>query len=357
MKLKRDFPGMFDVAKGILILVVILGHQNGFFYSTLQVNHPVMVLPWLGGQYDVVIMGLFFIMAGYTSHPEKNLKGYLKKSGRAMLLPYFYTMATLLLIRIVWDICMGTFDISIICSIFGGFLYGNCVPGFQLFGRFQAESVGTAWFLLALFWSGLFQQLLLRIQKPAVRVFLLCGMTVIAVTFPDAHHIQLPWALVPGCTAVGFREIGRLLRTQKRLYQKINWSFAAVATALFVFLPLFSTAKFWSNIWQFWMLDYLQAVAAGIVLLHFYIKSGLAVARYTDSLAYIGRYSLFFFCLHNIEMLLFPWRRIYEFASMVSSVPWELIFMLMFAGRIVFSVAGCHFIIWIGSKLKKSGGQ
>ena len=45
MKLKRDFPGMFDVAKGILILVVILGHQNGFFYSTLQVNHPVMVLP------------------------------------------------------------------------------------------------------------------------------------------------------------------------------------------------------------------------------------------------------------------------------------------------------------------------
>ena len=82
MKLKRDFPGMFDVAKGILILVVILGHQNGFFYSTLQVNHPVMVLPWLGGQYDVVIMGLFFIMAGYTSHPEKNLKGYLKKSGR-----------------------------------------------------------------------------------------------------------------------------------------------------------------------------------------------------------------------------------------------------------------------------------
>ncbi|MCM1134493.1 MAG: acyltransferase family protein [Clostridium sp.] len=352
MKLKRDFPGMFDVAKGILMLLVILGHQKGFFYSTLQVHNLFTASPLIGG-YDVVIMGLFFIMAGYTSHPEKNLKGYLKKSSRALLIPYFLTMIVILMIRIVWDICVGTFDFEIIRSIIFGFLYGNGISGGLLFGQFPAESIGAAWFLLALFWSGLLHQLLLRIPNAVARALLIWGGTIAAVALPDAWHFQFPWALVPGCTAVGFREIGRLLRIQKRFYQKINWPFAVMAAVLSGALHFISTAKFWSNIWQFWMLDYLSAAAMGVVLLHFYINSGLAVARFTDGLAYIGRYSLFFFCLHNIEMLIFPWRRVYAFASSAFHAPWGIAFLIILVGRIVFSVAGCHFILWADGQLKK----
>ena len=85
MKLKRDFPGMFDVAKGILILVVILGHQNGFFYSTLQVNHPVMVLP---SSAAVKITGKIFFMLFSFLNSVSEWFYYMASGQRVSIIPY-----------------------------------------------------------------------------------------------------------------------------------------------------------------------------------------------------------------------------------------------------------------------------
>ena len=124
-----------------------------------------------------------------------------------------------------------------------------------------------------------------------------------------------------------------------------------------VILQHVSTAKFWSNIWQFWLLDYLSAAAAGAVLLQLYIRSGLAVADFTDALAYIGRYSLFFFCIHNVEMLLFPWYKVYNRIFVPLGVPWGAAFLAMYVGRVIFAVLGCQLTVWVSGRLKKPGGK
>lgn len=353
MKCKRDFPGMFDVAKGILMLLVILGHQKGFFRTFLGIEHPLLPLLGPSTRYDVVIMGLFFIMAGYTTHAEKDLKSFLKKNARAICVPYLWTMVALAALMSARYLLTGGFRFEIIRPILLGFLYGNGIAGFQLPGGFAAESVGAAWFLLALFWSGLIHQLFLRIPKPAAREAAIWCFTAAAVAFPSAHQLQLPWCIVPGCAAVGLRELGRLLKAHKILYRDINWPFAAAAAALTTILHLVSTAKFWSNTWQFWMLDYLSAAAIGVVLLQCYAASGLAAARFTDGLAYIGRYSLFFFCLHNIEMLLFPWQKLYTRLIVPSHLPWGAAFPLMYLSRVALAVAGCHLILWASGRFKK----
>ncbi|MCI8511929.1 MAG: hypothetical protein HFE83_08035 [Lachnospiraceae bacterium] len=353
MKLKRDFPGVFDVAKGVLILLIILAHQKSVFLSAFQIDSPFLSAKSFGGSYDAVVMGLFFMMAGYTSHIEKDRKAYIKKSARALLIPYFLTMAALVVLKIFQYLCLGGLTIQAVSPFLAGFLYGNGIPGVKLFGTWEAESVGAAWFLPALFWSGVIHQMLLRIQKPVTREALIWCLSAAAAALPDAHTIQVPWFLIPGCVAVGFREAGRLLKAHKVLYKEINWPFAAAAVILTIMLHHVSDVKFWSNIWQFWMLDYLSAVAIGTVLLQWYIRSGLAVAGFADGLSYIGRYSLFFFCLHNVEMLLFPWYKIYMHIFVPSHIPWEAAFLLMYIGRILFAVLGCQFIIWTSGRLRE----
>lgn len=355
MRPKRDFPGMFDAAKGILMLLVILAHQKGFFRAALGIDSPLLAAKSFGEHYDVVIMGLFFLMAGYTTHVEKDLRGYVKRSAKAFLIPYFLTMAALVGLMSVRYLLAGAFSCSVISPILLGFLYGNGIAGAQVLGGWTAESVGAAWFLPALFWSGLFHQLLLRIDRPAVRQAAVWGLTAAAAAVPSAYELSIPWFLVPGCTAVGFREIGRLLKSRKLLYRRPSWPLAGAAVLLSLVLHHVSAAKFWSNLWQLWMLDYLSAAAVGAVLMQVYLWSGLAVADFTDGLAYIGRYSLFFFCLHNIEMLLFPWYKLYVRVAVPFQVPWGAAFLLAYVVRVAFAAAGCHAILWARGRLNRIG--
>lgn len=352
MKLKRDFPGMFDVLKGLLILTVILAHQKGYFQNALQVDHPLITATSLGEEYDVVFMGMFFMAAGYTSYAEKDLKGYVRKSAKSILVPYFWTMAAMTVLKSVQYLLFDEFSLQAVSPIILGFLYGDGVEG-KLFGIWQMSAVGAAWFLPALFWSGVFHQLLLRIRRPVAREVLIFGLALAAAAFPSAHEIQLPWSLIPGCTAVGFRETGRLLKENKILYKKINWPFACAAIASTLILQHISAAKFWSNIWRFWIVDYASAVAVGIVLMQFYIQSGLAVAEFTDAVAYVGRYSLYFFCIHNVEMMLFPWYKTYTHVFVPLGIPWWAIFLIMFIGRVIFIAVGCWLIVWVSRRFKK----
>lgn len=350
MKLKRDFPGMFDVAKGILILLIILLHQKMLFHVDLQISHPLLSLRW-GDDYDAVLVGLFFMMAGYGSRAEKDLRGYVKRSVKGNLIPYFWTMIGVMALMVVRCLYRGEVGPQDFSSVLLGFLYGNGVPGAKLFGVWEMRSVGAAWFLPALFWSGLIHQLLLRIKRPAVRETLIFGVSLAAVACPGAH---VPWRLLPGCAAVGFREAGRLLKGKKVLYQKVNWPLAAAAIALTLVAPQFTTVKFGSNHWRLWVLDYVPAVAACGVVLQFYIKSGLAVAKFADALAYVGRYSLLFLCIHSVELTMLPWNKLYARILAPLGLPWGAAFLVMYAVRVLGDALGCQMIVWISGRMKKA---
>lgn len=351
MKLKRDFPGMFDVAKGILMLMIILLHQKMLFHSVLQIDHPLITLRW-GENYDAVLVGLFFMIAGYGAHVEKDLGGCVRRSVRATLIPYFWSMAAMEALMVVRCFYRGEFDARGFVSILLGYLYGNGIDGAKLFGTWEMRSVGAAWFLPALFWSEIIHQLLLRVQRPAVREALIWGVSLTAVALPSAYEVHVPWRLLPGCAAVGFREAGRLLKANKVLYKKLNWPFAAAAIAFTIAAPRFTTVKFGSNGWRLWILDYLPAAAACAAALQIYMRSGLAAARYTDALAYVGRYSLLFLCIHSVEMTMLPWNKLYTRVLAPLGLPWGVSFGLMYIGRVLGAALACRMIVWAGGRFK-----
>lgn len=46
-----------------------------------------------------------------------------------------------------------------------------------------------------------------------------------------------------------------------------------------------------------------------MVVLRGYVRSNLGTARGTELLEYIGMYSMIFYCVHSVELLVIPWDR------------------------------------------------
>ena len=97
-------------------------------------------------------------------------------------------------------------------------------------------------------------------------------------------------------------------------------------------------------------IDYICAVMAAVVFIKAYLASGAAVCDALAPLEYVGRYSLWFFCIHSFELLAFPWNETAAslFPVGISSV-W--VFIISDALRIAFAVLVCMGINYVYGKI------
>ena len=344
MQIKRDFIGMFDVLKGILMLLVVLVHQAGFSDRVVELHTAAVLQEMM--RYGVVPMALFFIASGYTMRREEDVKGYVKRQARQLLLPYLLLMCVCAGLRGALFLAMGRFRIQEISTVVLGFLYG-AVQSFELFGEIWVAEVGAAWVLPTLFFRGLFRQLLWRIKEDRRPTICLWLLVIAAVTFPETERFQIPWLLVQSCTALGYLEVGQQLRKRKALFRRLPVPFVLAAVVCWFLMHRYSSAQMHANNWAFWMLDYLTAAAFSVVLLRLYLRTGLAAARFTGLLSYIGRYSLYFLLVHGGEMVIIPWDMSLREPLRSLPVSGELLFWVLFLLRVAFALVGCAAIVRI----------
>lgn len=346
---KKDFIGMFDVLKGILMLLVVFAHHlhmMDVLSGSASVHHAAEELL----RYQAVPMAMFFMITGYDFHPARKIKTYVRRQAKFLLLPYLLTVLAAAAVRLLAGLFLEGFVYQRATVIIAGGLYG-CTRNTELFG-ISATSVIALWFLPTLFFGGLIYQLLWKLKNQKLRIFLVWGLTVAAVSFPDVDRIQVPWFLVQSCASLGFLETGRILKKHKYLYRKLSPVFAAAATGLFCFGALFSASNVGDNIWRYWMLDYATCVGFSVVLLRLYIKSGIAEARHTAVLEFFGRYSLYVLCLHGFEMLAFPWYDLGDLRGLgvPAMVGWTV---LLYLARLLFIAGGCIVISRLSSRRRK----
>lgn len=333
MKLKRDFLGMFDVMKGLLMLVVVLSHTNSFVGLVTGSS--------IGGYfrtYTVLPIALFFLIAGYSFRPEKDLPAYLRRQARDLLLPYLLMPVVCIPLRAVLYLALGRFSPDRLTRILWAFLYGATQP-MELFGQ-AVDSVDAMWFLPTLFLAGLLHQLLHRLPGRILPSAAIWGIVIAAALFPPVSRLQVPWFLVQACTSLGMLEFGRLLKAYKVLHRPLPWWTLLPAALLLLFLHFHSGSSLWANVWTYGPVDYLGSVFLSVVLLQLYLRSGLAVAEWTQPLAYIGRYSLYFLCIHSAEMIILPWSDKMAAVLYWLPLPIPVVLFLLFAGRVLFAGVG-----------------
>ncbi len=189
-KVRLDY---LDIAKGLAILLVVIGHVPEAFDSPL---------------YRVAIytfhMPLFFIVSGAVtsrhSHFEKynwkNFGEFVKKNFFALVVPY-----------LIWALIFQQFDIK----AFPYILYGT------RWSLNEAASNTVFWFLPCLFSSRIIVELLLwlstkfRMHRKLFAAIAAVIMFVLGIVLP-VPEMQLPFGLSQAPIAVGFILLGYIFK-------------------------------------------------------------------------------------------------------------------------------------------------
>jgi acyltransferase len=187
-----------DIAKGIGIILVIVGHTSIEF-------------SWLGKFIYSFHMPLFFFLSGYfASHGQyATIAAFIKRKSSALLIPYFifaFISYLYFLFRYQYGDPAYFKDISVYQEFFGIF-YSSGTTEWMDFNL-------PLWFLTCLFIvEALFFFIGKVFHKKSYIMLVLMICSVIGYLDGVFHPYKLPWGIDVALTAVVFYGIGNLSRT------------------------------------------------------------------------------------------------------------------------------------------------
>lgn len=273
-----------DVAKGITLFLVVLGHLVSFRGTAYT---------WIFSFH----MMLFFFVSGYEFNAKKygdyRFSAYLDKKVKSLLIPFAAAAAIGLVLSYIipgWRIA----DMNITYTL----LY---------LAQPATLHVGQIWFLLGLFWAEIFffylyKKLFSKVSIPTV-IFVLILISVIGfninkVTF--MQYARLPWKLDSAVTALVFYTVGFYTKETGILNKLFSRKLLSAVVMLLTGFLGFYIAKYkngYVNICdcQFGNYFYFYISAfCGIVFI-------LLLSRFLSKsrvLQYYGRNTLWMFILH-----------------------------------------------------------
>lgn len=274
----------FDVAKGILILLVIYGHIYGNSYamdnnSLIMIRHTYSVfLPFY--------MPCFFMISGFCSNFNKETKSIFISCTRSIFLPSI---------------------------VFSFFIYGN-----YLFDSNKMLSLlnnilyygGEFWFLSSLFLAKIIYCFLYKVFHKiggntllffiSIALFISCYIILILIPGPYYWYIDHTFLLLP------YFCVGQLLRTKQYEFNKKSDFFYMALLPLCIFLSYKGIIK--SEYFYFVPGITLKLINTNISNLlpllllsfsgSFFLLRLSKIISHNTILEYIGRNSLIIYCVH-----------------------------------------------------------
>lgn len=269
-----------DIAKGIAMLLVIIGHTS---YA------PWRLVWWLYSFH----MPLFFALSGLVFHPQKyaTWRQFLRAKVRSLLIPYFCLCGVLWF----WTCILQNKTDFINEGTLNGFL--GIFLGYRL-----TEHYLSMWFILVLFVAEMILYALYRCWKEN-RKWYLAGFVITSVLGWGLLHFWkngFYWSLdlVPIC--LSFLILGYIIRLfkqeLKKWYNIYILTGAAVLNCIFAWLNHRVCDKsdlYFSNVGNYFY--YIIAAVCGIAAVLVFCR----LLKKNRILEYIGRNTLVFYAFQN----------------------------------------------------------
>lgn len=310
----KNTLGMFDLTKGIIMILVLLGHTFGLFdvvnsYETnaeliAGLGIPRLTVNLILAAMLVAAMPVLFFVCGYGFR-KTALKKCVKKQFKTLMIPYFVTAVITSAAHLVvfYMIHFGWLRYSIVESfkIFLGFLLGLpkdvTVFGFYIF------SSGPMWFMMALFIGNIvFNELVSRFEG---RKLLAASFITACAGWLMALIITTPWCISQGLISVFYICLGYLTKKSKLFIEPLTRK-RIIQIVLIVIVSFVA-----NSFGNFNMAE--SNYGIGPVSIGLFGLFGVAVAylalylnRFNgpicNGLRKIGRWSLYIICIHTIEL-------------------------------------------------------
>lgn len=311
----------FDVAKGIGIVSVILGHMS---------------IGWINTIVFTFHMPLFFIISGYFIK-KKPGKAMIAKKARQLLIPYCITCLTVICLVFIKDMLLDKNDIiqDVLDWLYAA-IYGS---GNNYVSPFYIKSIGAIWFLLAMLIAQVLYNYFMDKQY-CLLVVLIC----VAFGFVTVKFIYLPWSIQSAMFALIFIHIGNEMK-QRNLFE--NQNSKRLLLALFIWLICMYVDK-----GQFYLVgnyskNIFVDILGGVAGSYFIIGCSKGIVKIKGlgfALRKLGENSLIILCLHLVELNLLPWEKLWTFLGLLPS---DLTLILTIVVKMIWCVAGTIFILKI----------
>ena len=305
-----------DIARGIAIICIILGHLNNAHINQVVFTFHVPV---------------FYFITGYFLGKKSSVKAFIRQKARSLLVPYWITCLFVILFSCIKSLAAG--DVQEVIKVAGRWIFASVYgAGDSYTTPFVIPQIGAIWFLLASFWGSVFLRLTLE-MKTNKRIVTILLLFVVGIW--SRNLFWFPFSIQAGCCAAFFMYFGYIIRQLKDLPERIPFEAKAVWTVFAAVIWV----DFIRNFQSFWLvhcdigrgaIDVFGSVCACycLVLISLYIDQHFDML--SSWFACLGRYSIMVLCVHLIELDTFPWDRIIGFLTRMGfPAGYELIYLIV----------------------------
>ncbi len=281
----------FDIAKGIAILLVIMGHS----VRIEVVSHFIFSFH----------MPLFFLISGFffKKRPQEIC---IKINAKRLLVPYICTCIGVILFHVLFLVCTGKADsvVQTTARYFFASLYGS---GADQQSPFYIPQIGAVWFLLALFFVLIIFNSIVELKYYFAVVLILAY-----VGYKTSQFLWLPFSIQSALVSLFFFAVGYECRRNHLLEKKISVWWIGVIFSVWVLAFLYGgqlnlVSCYFGN----GLFDIIGALCGSYIVLRFSML--LEKVTFVNHLMeFIGRNTLPILCFHLIELNTFPWGEIRE---------------------------------------------
>ena len=283
-----------DIAKGILIILVIVGHAH--------------INPLLDYIINSFHMASFFVLSGFTSSVKDDYRCFFVKKTRRLLIPYLLLSILLLLYQYLSHIMLNT-EYSIVSGISSVFI--------PISGR-SGTTVYHLWFLPCIFLADMCVYMIIKCytQKKLIPIIAVTMVMILAIFFFLHTGIVSVISLLP--ISVFYILLGHRLRIITENYNTnhvTNCLLSVFLLTLFVYLNYRlggGSVDMSSLTLGLWPLYLLSGIAGSLFTI-----SLSQLIKHQGFLSSIGKNSLYYYGLH------------YEILGIISRFCWRALALLL----------------------------
>lgn len=321
--------GMFDLLKGIVLLIIVYHHNRNLFPDEILditikhienniLNYTLLISEKAYFFIEILIsivaasfMPTLFIISGYSVRKRTISKSFSLEI-EELIKPYFLTAIITVLCNFVFHFCFyryipGAFNESI--KVLGGMLLG--FPETVQFGEVTFYANGPIWFLFSLFWALIvFNILLNKVDETKIKYCVL-GLVIIGSLLFSIGFT--PFGVSRGLVGVLYVYMGYYIRKNKVLTSEHSRKSICIY-ALLVAIPntiqaiLGIKAGIGYDGYSLGPISFMVNGLLGIGVAYVFLRVDKSVSgKISNTIRYLGRYSLYFMCIHTVEMIAIPW--------------------------------------------------
>lgn len=307
--------GTFDALKGLLIIIVVMGHSMSHYNTGDSVLLAALGL--FGYLIGFGAMPVFYIVAGMSFKP-KPIVPTLKKTASDLMKPFAVTgLAVAVLFPIIYYFRTHWMP-SVIEETSRwvlSYILGVSAPDIYFMG-YRIYECYVAWFLPTMFLGLNLLNLVLKIEKETLRHLVVIVCVVTGYLLGNAGLVF--FFIAQGLLVLGFCYVGYIGK-KSGFFSRAKlpwWIWLGLSLLLVLQLGKRPYSVAYVNMNESF-LEYLGAVAAAVLIVLLAIRLANTQWDPPNWLVKAGVHSPWIMCIHAVELTVIPW------AALPTVLPWS----------------------------------